>query len=123
MTSRVVLSLFLICLFHNVVSQIGDFGISCFADSFGSQTKSAVGNPRWRAPEITRGETYSEKADIYSFGLIIWELFTGEVPFAELDPIRASLKGIILFIFHLLFVKHIVSFKKGLLFRQTLNKI
>ncbi len=32
------------------------------------------------APEILRGEAYSEPADIYSFGVILWELLTVEVP-------------------------------------------
>ena len=34
------------------------------------------------APEILRGEAYSEPADVYSFGVILWELLTGEIPYA-----------------------------------------
>lgn len=33
------------------------------------------------APEILRGETYEESADVFSFGVILWEMLTGEVPF------------------------------------------
>ena len=32
------------------------------------------------APEILRGETYTRAADVYSFGVILWELCTGEIP-------------------------------------------
>uniref|UniRef100_A0A7S3FUM0 Protein kinase domain-containing protein n=1 Tax=Strombidium rassoulzadegani TaxID=1082188 RepID=A0A7S3FUM0_9SPIT len=32
------------------------------------------------APEILRGEKYTEKADVYSFGVILWELITGQIP-------------------------------------------
>ena len=34
------------------------------------------GTPAWTAPEVLRGEMYSEKADLYSFGIIMWEVTT-----------------------------------------------
>jgi serine/threonine protein kinase len=33
------------------------------------------------APEILRGEKYEEAADVYSFGVILWEMLTGDIPF------------------------------------------
>jgi len=33
------------------------------------------------APEILRGEKYTEAADVYSFGVILWEMITGDIPF------------------------------------------
>ncbi len=33
------------------------------------------------APEILRGEKYLEAADVYSFGVIVWEMITGEIPY------------------------------------------
>lgn len=33
------------------------------------------------APEILRGEKYEEAADVYSFGVILWEMMTGEIPY------------------------------------------
>ena len=33
------------------------------------------------APEILRGEKYSEASDVYSFGVILWEMMTGDIPF------------------------------------------
>ena len=32
------------------------------------------GTPCWTAPEVLRGEKYSESADVYSFGIIMWEV-------------------------------------------------
>ncbi len=39
----------------------------------------------WTAPEVLRGEDGSVKSDIYSFGVILWELFSGKVPYSELN--------------------------------------
>ena len=33
------------------------------------------------APEILRGEKYEEAADVYSFGVILWEMLTGDIPY------------------------------------------
>jgi serine/threonine protein kinase len=37
----------------------------------------------WQAPEVMRGEEFSQAADIYSLGLVLWEIITGKIPFAE----------------------------------------
>jgi len=42
---------------------------------------SRVGTPHWMAPEILRNEEYVEASDVYSFGMILWELVTGEIPY------------------------------------------
>ena len=67
-----------------VVAKVADFGLS----STLVQTASGrdVFNPIWLAPEVmVRGAEYTEKADVYSFGIILWELITRETPFAEFD--------------------------------------
>lgn len=38
------------------------------------------------APEVLTEETYSEKADVYSFGLILWELVNKKMPFENVPP-------------------------------------
>jgi len=57
-----------------------DYGISCRngdIDSF-----SAFGSPEWMAPEIIKPNScFTKKVDVYSFGLILWSLFTGMYPF------------------------------------------
>jgi len=40
-----------------------------------------VGTVHWMAPEVLSGKKYSEKADIYSLGIVLWELFTGQCPY------------------------------------------
>ena len=39
------------------------------------------------APEIMRGEPYKEESDVYSFGMILWELLTGKIPYENLSHI------------------------------------
>jgi len=44
------------------------------------------------APEVIRHETYSSNADVYSFGICLWQLITREVPFAAMTPIQAAFR-------------------------------
>jgi serine/threonine protein kinase len=45
------------------------------------------------APEIINGNHhYSEKVDVYSYGVILWELFSNEKPFMGLNPIQIAFK-------------------------------
>eukprot|EP01054_Gregarina_sp_Poly1_P010534 Gregarina_sp_Poly_1__10533@NODE_776_length_6341_cov_153_345075_g570_i0_p4_GENE_NODE_776_length_6341_cov_153_345075_g570_i0NODE_776_length_6341_cov_153_345075_g570_i0_p4_ORF_typecomplete_len216_score15_97Pkinase_Tyr/PF07714_17/2_6e37Pkinase/PF00069_25/9_6e35Pkinase_fungal/PF17667_1/1_7e09Kinaselike/PF14531_6/7Kinaselike/PF14531_6/0_0011Kdo/PF06293_14/0_0036_NODE_776_length_6341_cov_153_345075_g570_i018382485 len=44
-----------------------------------------VGTPHWMAPETLRGERHTYKSDIYAFGLVLWELMTNRIPFADLS--------------------------------------
>jgi serine/threonine protein kinase len=57
-----------------------DFGLATASE--GSET--AVGTPRYRAPEIDRGGTWSPACDVYSLAAILFEAITGRLPF-ELD--------------------------------------
>ena len=66
--------------------KICDFGMSRkLPDEFSFMT-SNVGTIKWTAPEIFRGEKYDEKVDIYSYGIVLWELLTKESPYENLNP-------------------------------------
>lgn len=43
---------------------------------------------RWLAPEVVIDQAYSTAADVYSFGLILWELLTWQLPWADLGPFQ-----------------------------------
>lgn len=66
------------------VAKVSDFGISrrC-AEAEATTMTACVGTIRWTAPEVLAGGRYNESCDIYSFGMILNELDTHLVPFAN----------------------------------------
>jgi len=72
-------------------TKVADFGL---ARTKVATTMTKVGTPRWVAPEVLRDERYSEKADVYSFGVILWELETEEVPFGEKTPVMQVITAV-----------------------------
>ncbi|GBC12390.2 kinase-like domain-containing protein [Rhizophagus irregularis DAOM 181602=DAOM 197198] len=63
---------------------VGDFGLSQPANST-SPNNEIYGVIPYIAPEIFKGAAFSQKSDIYSFGMIMWELTTGCKPFANVE--------------------------------------
>ena len=64
--------------------KISDFGISR-QWSEGSIKMSFAGTVSWMAPEVIRVEPCSEKVDVWSFGVVLWELLTCEIPYKGVD--------------------------------------
>lgn len=63
-----------------------DFGISRVIDEQQKTMTKCQGTVPWMAPEIIRGEThYTMKADVYSFGLLLWEFVARQQPFKEMS--------------------------------------
>ncbi|OQS03189.1 kinase [Thraustotheca clavata] len=64
--------------FH--VAKIADFG---FVRLLTTDELSLRGTPLWAAPEVLRGDTYTEKADVYSFGIVLAEIQNRKVPYHD----------------------------------------
>ena len=67
--------------------KITDFGLAkltCLHKPF----KGRIGTTHWMAPEVMRGETFSESSDVYSYGAILWEMITGNIPYGELSSMQ-----------------------------------
>ncbi|XP_078443445.1 serine/threonine/tyrosine-protein kinase HT1-like isoform X2 [Wolffia australiana] len=75
----------------NLRVKVADLGTSCFDKR--RRVASKEGNPgtyRWMAPEMIKNKSCTRKVDVYSFGMVLWELTTALVPFQELTPVQAA---------------------------------
>lgn len=82
----------------NKIIKIADFGFARFLKD--TQTAETIcGSPLYMSPEILKCQRYSDNTDIWSFGIILYELITGNIPyivrsFAELNRIYNSIEQI-----------------------------
>jgi len=65
---------------HQPHHLVADVGLSKILRDRFLSTMQAVGTFAWAAPEVLLGKPTSESADVYSFGVLLWELSTGEAP-------------------------------------------
>ncbi|GAQ78444.1 Protein kinase superfamily protein [Klebsormidium nitens] len=61
-------------------AKVGDFGMSRLKHATYISSMTGAGTPEWMAPEVLRSEPSDEKCDVYSFGVILWELTTMQRP-------------------------------------------
>ncbi|GAB1227526.1 hypothetical protein ENUP19_0341G0052 [Entamoeba nuttalli] len=63
--------------------------VSCAISDFGetvpayASTSSKVECPYWLAPEVISGNAFTQKSDVYSYAIVLWELSTNKTPFSE----------------------------------------
>lgn len=60
--------------------KIGDFGFAIKMTEARLQTKFSIGSPIYMAPEALKKNEYSYKSDIWSIGIVIYEILTGDTP-------------------------------------------
>ncbi|KAL1216851.1 putative serine/threonine-protein kinase SIS8 [Cardamine amara subsp. amara] len=72
----------------NWVVKVCDFGLSRMKHSTYLSSKSTAGTAEWMAPEVLRNEPADEKCDVYSYGVILWELFTLQQPWGKMNPMQ-----------------------------------
>eukprot|EP00891_Asterochloris_glomerata_P004591 jgi/Astpho2/4591/e_gw1.00067.503.1_t len=67
-------------------AKVADFNLSRVMHPSTVVSSVAATNPRWLAPEVLAGKSYDCASDVYSFGMILWEMMTWQVPWEELGP-------------------------------------
>ncbi|KAK9102579.1 hypothetical protein Sjap_019833 [Stephania japonica] len=72
----------------NWTVKVCDFGLSRLKHHTFLSSKSTAGTPEWMAPEVLRNEPSNEKCDVYSFGVILWELATMRMPWSGMNPMQ-----------------------------------
>ncbi len=84
-----------IMLLEDGTIKVADFGIARFARaSQHTVTDKAIGSVHYISPEQAKGELSDEKSDIYSIGVMLYEMTTGTLPFDADSPVSVALKQI-----------------------------
>ncbi len=81
-----------IMLLENGTIKVTDFGIARFSHSeTRTMTEKAIGSVHYISPEQAKGELTDEKADIYSVGVVLYEMLTGQLPFEAESAVSVAL--------------------------------
>lgn len=69
--------------------KVVDFGIACEEINCDYLNEDR-GTYRWMAPEVINHKPHNRKADVYSFGIVLWEIITGRAPYEDITPVQAA---------------------------------
>lgn len=76
------------------VIKVMDFGIARAVDSDATQTGSVLGTAQYVSPEQAQGRRLGPESDLYSLGVVLYELSTGRLPFDGDTPVSVALKHV-----------------------------
>lgn len=71
----------LLLVMEGTVLKICDFGTAADKSTYMTNNK---GSAAWMAPEVFESSSYTEKCDVFSWGIILWEVLSGKKPFDEI---------------------------------------
>lgn len=78
---------------ENLTCKITDFGIArAYGDTTLTQTNQMLGTVYYLSPEQARGNVATAQSDIYSLGILIFEMITGQIPFKGESAVAIALK-------------------------------
>jgi beta-lactam-binding protein with PASTA domain len=83
---------------HNVMAdadgrlKVTDFGIARAGVSQMTEAGSIIGTAQYLSPEQARGSAVDQRSDLYSIGIVLYEMLTGQVPFTGDSPVEIAMK-------------------------------
>lgn len=74
---------------------LGDFGFCKILSSATELTTGAFGSPMYMAPEVLTGKSYNMSSDLYSLGIVLYEMIYGTVPYdaTNIDDLLAQIQS------------------------------
>lgn len=72
--------------------KVADFGIACLANSANTLTQEALGSVHYMSPEQAKGDRTDARSDIYSAGVVLYEMLTGRLPFEGDNAVSVAIQ-------------------------------
>ena len=72
--------------------KVADFGIACLANAGQTLTQEALGSVHYISPEQARGDRIDARSDIYSAGVVLYEMLTGRLPFEGDNAVSVAIQ-------------------------------
>ena len=72
--------------------KVADFGIACLANSANTLTQEALGSVHYMSPEQAKGDRTDARSDIYSSGVVLYEMLTGRLPFEGDNAVSVAIQ-------------------------------
>lgn len=74
--------------------KVADFGIATIADAQKTMTQEALGSVHYISPEQAKGSAVDERSDLYSTGVVLYEMLTGRLPYEGDSPVAVAIQHI-----------------------------
>ena len=81
-----------IMLLEDGTIKVADFGIACPLSENEDESGETIGSVHYASPEQARGGAADARSDIYSFGVVLYEMLTGVLPYDGDDPAQVALQ-------------------------------